>query len=81
MTETAGVIASQGPDSPPNCVGRPVGVEVTIRDASLAEVQGPGIGEVVLRGAQVSQGYLDAPEDQSFVDGWFRTGDLGYIDA
>jgi acyl-CoA synthetase (AMP-forming)/AMP-acid ligase II/thioesterase domain-containing protein len=39
-------------------------------------------GEILLRGPTVISGYLDAPElnRESFVDGWFRTGDLGSLD-
>jgi oxalate---CoA ligase len=39
-------------------------------------------GEIVIKGAMVFGGYDNAPEEnaQAFHDGWFRTGDLGYID-
>jgi acyl-CoA synthetase (AMP-forming)/AMP-acid ligase II len=39
-------------------------------------------GEVVIRGANVTRGYEDSPEANaaSFIDGWFRTGDQGYLD-
>jgi acyl-CoA synthetase (AMP-forming)/AMP-acid ligase II len=39
-------------------------------------------GEVAIRGAGVMPGYLDEPQANadSFVDGWFRTGDLGAFD-
>lgn len=46
--------------------------------------RGPdGVGEVVVRGPQVFQGYLDdeALTREALVDGWLRTGDLGVIDA
>jgi thioesterase domain-containing protein/acyl carrier protein len=40
-------------------------------------------GEVLARGPSVFDGYLDDPEAnaRAFVDGWFRTGDLGRLDA
>jgi acyl-CoA synthetase (AMP-forming)/AMP-acid ligase II/acyl carrier protein/lauroyl/myristoyl acyltransferase len=40
-------------------------------------------GEIVVRGPSVFDGYLDDPEANAaaFVDGWYRTGDLGRIDA
>ncbi len=39
------------------------------------------VGEIRLRGPSVSQGYYLEPEAsaKAFVDGWFRTGDLGYL--
>src|SRR5258708_29410210 len=40
-----------------------------------------GEGEVQVRGPQVMRGYVDSRLDaEVFVDGWFRTGDLGVID-
>jgi acyl-CoA synthetase (AMP-forming)/AMP-acid ligase II len=44
---------------------------------------GPGArGEIVIQGPNVFSGYENGPEvnANSFVDGWFRTGDRGYID-
>jgi oxalate---CoA ligase len=40
-------------------------------------------GEVVLRGEQIMKGYLSPPgaNDSAFHDGWFRTGDQGFLDA
>ena len=39
-------------------------------------------GEIWIRGPTVISGYLDAPElnPAAFVDGWFRTGDIGSLD-
>ncbi|WP_439370379.1 AMP-binding protein [Bradyrhizobium sp. DASA03120] len=39
-------------------------------------------GEIWIRGPTVFSGYLDAPElnQAAFVDGWFRTGDIGSLD-
>lgn len=39
-------------------------------------------GEIVIRGANVTQGYENNPEANAhgFTDGWFRTGDQGYVD-
>ena len=40
-------------------------------------------GEIILKGYSVFDGYYKAPEknEESFIDGWFRTGDLGPIDS
>lgn len=41
-----------------------------------------GIGEVYIRGTNVMMGYYDEPEAtaDAFDDGWFKSGDYGYID-
>ncbi|QDH10758.1 long-chain-fatty-acid--CoA ligase [Nocardioides dongxiaopingii] len=66
--------------------GRPIpGVEVKVVDPGTLEDVAPGEhGELWLRTPQVFQGYLGKPEETAQViteDGWFRTGDLGRVDA
>jgi acyl-CoA synthetase (AMP-forming)/AMP-acid ligase II/acyl carrier protein len=86
MTEAAHQMASN-PLPPrerkPRSVGVAAGPEIAIMDAAGAQLaQGQG-GEVVIRGANVTPGYEhNASANQaSFTDGWFRTGDQGYLDA
>jgi len=60
-------------------VGRPLpGIEIEIRDKNEA-----GVGEVYAKGRTVMKGYLDDPDltQETIIDGWLRTGDLGFIDA
>ena len=49
----------------------------------IAEPDENGIGEILLRGNNITAGYRNNPEATKAAftaDGWFRTGDLGYID-
>jgi len=85
MTETAGVITSN-PLPPgkrlPGSVGVAAGAEVRILDATGLPLPAGQAGEVVVRGGNVMAGYEDAPEEnaRAFLEGWLRTGDLGYLD-
>src|SRR5216684_6986942 len=59
------------------------GIKVRIVDRSGAEVKASEAGELIARGANVMRGYWNSPKEtaQAFLDGWFRTGDVGYQDA
>lgn len=60
--------------------GKPVG-DGRMR---ITEPDEKGIGEILLRGSNITSGYRNNPEATKAAftpDGWFRTGDLGYIDA
>jgi len=68
----------------PGSVGRPYGLEVGIWADSRVTQQGPsGVGEVVIRGPNVTSGYLyqDAHSSGWLEEGWFATGDQGYLDV
>ena len=86
MTEAAHQLASN--PLPPaarkaGSVGPGTGVGISILDASGRHVDPGTRGEVVIRGPNVIGGYENNPEANaaSFVDGWFRTGDQGFLDA
>ncbi|HEX9887510.1 MAG TPA: AMP-binding protein, partial [Longimicrobiales bacterium] len=68
--------------SKPGSVGPAAGPEVAVMD-ELGVLQPRGVaGEVVIRGDSVTAGYHGNPEAnaRAFTDGWFRTGDEGYLD-
>ena len=52
-------------------------------DIRLANTDGHGIGEIEIRGRNVTPGYWNRPHESSAAfspDGWFRSGDLGSVD-
>jgi len=62
--------------------GRPLsGVELKIVDASGRPLSDRTIGEVLHRSPNLFHGYHRSPEQtqEAFRDGWFQTGDLGYL--
>ncbi len=64
-------------------IGLPVpSTEIVILDDDGKEVPVGEPGEICAKGPQVMSGYWNKPEetDQVFVDGWFKTGDIGIID-
>jgi acyl-CoA synthetase (AMP-forming)/AMP-acid ligase II len=59
------------------------GIEVRVADESGRLLETGQRGEIVARGANVTGGYWNNPEETSsaFRNGFFRTGDIGYQDA
>lgn len=59
------------------------GCEVKIVDDEMLEVPMGQIGELIVRGDNVMMGYLNRPEatEETIINGWLRTGDLGKIDS
>ena len=65
-------------------VGRALAhVEVEIRDEMGRTLQAGESGEICLRGPKITRGYWKDPEKTraSFFGDWFRSGDIGHIDA
>ena len=86
MTEAAHQMASNPltpPPRKPGSVGLAAGPEVGIMDEEGKLLPAGERGEVVIRGANVTRGYLNnaLANSKAFVRGWFRTGDQGYLDA
>lgn len=85
MTEAAHQMASN-PLPPkarkPGSVGEPAGCSISIIDPDGNHLGEEQRGEVVIRGENVFSGYENNPEANAccFADGWFRTGDEGFID-
>jgi acyl-CoA synthetase (AMP-forming)/AMP-acid ligase II len=86
MTEAAHQMASN-PLPPrarrPGSVGVAAGPEIGIMDAAGRLLPAGEVGEVVVRGPNVTPGYEADPEAnaRAFTRGWFRTGDQGVLDA
>ena len=65
-------------------VGRPVpGVQVRVVSLQTGEQVGPGeVGEIQARAESLMAGYLPCEATRDVLcDGWYRTGDVGYLDA
>ena len=64
-------------------VGVAAGPEVSIMDEAGTHLKADSVGEIVIRGDNVTDGYEKNPEAnaEAFTDGWFRTGDQGVMDA
>ncbi len=87
LTETAPLLTTVAMTGTalPGSVGRPVpGVELRLLDEAGREAAPGDLGEVVVRGPNLFSGYWRAPEatrERLDGDGWFRTGDVGYLDG
>ena len=84
MTEAATQIAANSLQrQKPGSVGRPAGPEIAILDSEGRRLGSGRRGEIALRGPTIARGYDNdaAATASAFRDEWFRTGDLGYLDA
>jgi acyl-CoA synthetase (AMP-forming)/AMP-acid ligase II len=84
MTEASHQMCSNPLEGPrkPGKVGRAAGPEVAIMADDGTILPQGDIGEVVIRGPNVTRGYEANPEanGKAFTNGWFRTGDQGMFD-
>lgn len=85
MTEATHQMASNPlppGEQKPGLVGLPAGPEIKILAPDNSEVPQGTVGEVCIKGANVTPGYENNPtaNAESFTDGWFHTGDQGLLD-
>lgn len=74
-------LGALNPDTAPKADA--IGMAFPGCEIQVMDVNEEGIGELCLKGPNVMLGYYEMPEEteRSIVDGWFHTGDLGYMDA
>ena len=79
LTECA-PLAALNPDTAPNPAS--IGIEFPGIKMKVGNVNEEGVGELMVQGKNVMLGYYNMPEEtaETLADGWFHTGDLGYID-
>lgn len=79
LTETSPVISAEADDKK-----RPgsVGLVLDNLEVKIEEPNNEGVGEILVKGPSVMLGYYNNEEETKKVlqDGWFKTGDYGYID-
>jgi long-chain acyl-CoA synthetase len=85
LTETAPTLwSNRMTDIPrPGSVGKPLpDVEYRLVDEEGNDVELGDPGEIVVRGPNVFKGYWQREDEteRAFLDGWFRTGDVGVLD-
>jgi long-chain acyl-CoA synthetase len=86
LTETSPVVSVNTPEENcPGTVGRVLpGVEIRVQGPDGGALAAGEQGEVQVQGPNVMRGYYNRPEETRAAftpDGWFRTGDLGWLDA
>lgn len=85
LTETVAACCLNPPDGlcKAGSIGVPLpGFEMKVVDADGGKLAPGEVGEIAVRGAGVTAGYYNLPQDtaEAFRNGWFLTGDIGYQD-
>jgi O-succinylbenzoic acid--CoA ligase len=87
MTETCSQVVALGFEDAAAKIGssgKPLkGIEIKIVDDSEQFVPANKVGEILLKGKNIVQNYLNGDQWQAIKwtsDGWFKTGDMGYLD-
>jgi fatty-acyl-CoA synthase len=83
MASLATALPPEGQDEYPGSAGLPaLNVDTRIVDADGASLPPGAVGEIVHRSPHLVLGYHKDPERtaEAFRDGWFHSGDLGYLD-
>jgi long-chain acyl-CoA synthetase len=85
LSEAAPIVTRHRPDMPqkPGSIGVPIpGVEVRIVDDEDNDLPVGEVGELIVRGPNVSPGYYKMPEEtgKTFRNGWLYTGDMAKMD-
>ncbi len=80
LTEAASQVATLAPEDALRKLGS-AGKPLFPTELRIERDEGE-VGEIVIRGPTLTSGYVDQPEATAQVwrDGWFHTGDLGYLD-
>lgn len=81
LTETSPILTLNPTDA---YIETSVGRIIPRAEMKILDPDESGVGEIVVKGPMVMAGYYQMPKETAEVfteDGWFRTGDLGYLDG
>jgi long-chain acyl-CoA synthetase len=86
LSETSPVASFNHPDRvrKPGTIGQAIsGVDMRVQDDAGVPLPAGAVGEIAVRGHNVMKGYWGRPGETAevLVDGWLRTGDLGWVDS
>jgi long-chain acyl-CoA synthetase len=84
LTEASPVVTSTlcSTDPRPGSVGAALpGIELRLVDETWHQVEGEDPGEIQVRGANLFSGYWPDGADGPDEDGWYSTGDVGFLDS